>query len=147
MQTFPVTPGDYPALLQVWEDAVRATHDFLPEANLQALKPLLLSDYFDAVTLRCVKDKAGAIVGFVGVAQGNIEMLFVAPEHFGQGLGKTLLTYAREHLAASTVDVNEQNPKALGFYLCQGFVQTGRSPLDGQGNPFPLIHMTWPEPA
>ena len=39
------------------------------------------------------------------------------------------------------VDVNEQNPEALGFYLANGFEVTGRSPLDGQGRPFPLLHL------
>ena len=38
-------------------------------------------------------------------------------------------------------DVNEQNLKALGFYLSRGFEQIGRSELNGQGKPFPLIHM------
>lgn len=37
--------------------------------------------------------------------------------------------------------MNEQNPQASGFYRHYGFVITGRSPLDGQGNPFPLLHM------
>ena len=39
------------------------------------------------------------------------------------------------------VDVNEQNPQALGFYRHLGFEQVGRSPLDGQGRPFPLLHL------
>jgi putative acetyltransferase len=38
--------------------------------------------------------------------------------------------------------VNEQNPEAVGFYLHYGFAQTGRSPLDGEGRPFPLLHMS-----
>jgi putative acetyltransferase len=39
------------------------------------------------------------------------------------------------------VDVNEQNPQGVGFYRHMGFEQVGRSELDGQGNPFPLLHM------
>ena len=26
--------SDYPVLLKIWEDSVRASHDFLPEARL-----------------------------------------------------------------------------------------------------------------
>jgi putative acetyltransferase len=37
--------------------------------------------------------------------------------------------------------VNEQNPQAVGFYEHIGFLITGRSTLDGQGKPFPLLHM------
>lgn len=40
-----------------------------------------------------------------------------------------------------TVDVNEQNAGAHAFYKKYGFVQTGRSELDGAGKPYPLIHM------
>ena len=42
---------------------------------------------------------------------------------------------------AQKVDVNEQNPDAIGFYENLGFSVVGRSPLDGQGNPFPLFHL------
>jgi putative acetyltransferase len=45
---------------------------------------------------------------------------------------------------ASTVDVNEQNPQAVGFYLHEGFQQVGRSPLDGLGKPYPLLHLSLP---
>ena len=42
---------------------------------------------------------------------------------------------------ATLVDVNEQNEQAVGFYLKMGFTVTGRSPLDAQGKPYPLLHM------
>jgi len=44
-------------------------------------------------------------------------------------------------LDALTLDVNEQNTQALGFYLHQGFEIVGRSPKDGLGQPYPLLHM------
>jgi len=80
-------------------------------------------------------------MGFIGVAQSNIEMLFVRPEFFSRGIGRCLVNFALENLGVSKVDVNEQNPKAVKFYEKMGFEQVGRSELDGQGNPFPLIHM------
>ena len=36
-----------------------------------------------------------------------------------------------------TVDVNEQNPAARGFYQALGFTVVGRSPLDDDDRPFP----------
>ena len=39
------------------------------------------------------------------------------------------------------VDVNEQNPQALGFYQHYGFEVIDRSPLDGSGKPYPILHM------
>ncbi|MFU6774762.1 GNAT family N-acetyltransferase, partial [Pseudomonas aeruginosa] len=41
-----------------------------------------------------------------------------------------------------SVDVNEQNPQACGFYRHYGFRQTGRSATDSAGRPFPLLHMS-----
>lgn len=133
--------ADLPSLVDIWEAAVRASHDFLPEDELQLIKPLLISQYFTHVQLTCMRDEAGAITGFLGYADGKVEMLFVAPPAHGQGIGKALLSDAISRLGATQVDVNEQNPKALAFYLSQGFAVTRRSALDGGGRPFPILHL------
>lgn len=133
--------ADHLKLIEIWEASVRATHDFLAEADLQELKPLILQKYFDAVDLRCVKNENGEIQGFCGVHDGNIEMLFIAPDVRGTGIGAMLVAHAIKAQGASKVDVNEQNQQALGFYQHLGFKVTGRSPVDGQGKPYPLLHM------
>ena len=133
--------SDYAELTRVWEASVRATHDFLPDSYIELLKNLVLTRYLDAVMLICTKDSRQRITGFAGIAAGKIEMLFIDPAHRGQGLGKQLLRYALEHLNAYELDVNEQNPQALGFYYKQGFEVIGRSAVDGMGQPYPLLHM------
>lgn len=137
-----VEKADYLKLIEIWESSVRATHDFLVEEDLQALKPLILEQYFDAVELRCAKNAQGEILGFCGVHDGNIEMLFISPDARGKGIGTMLTANAIHELGASKVDVNEQNEQALGFYLHIGFKVIGWSPVDGQGKPYPLLHMT-----
>ncbi|WP_409012144.1 acetyltransferase [Aeromonas salmonicida] len=131
---------DHPTLISLWEASVRATHHFLPEEEIDALKLLILEHYFAAVDLVCARDDTG-ITGFCGVLDGNIEMLFLAPEARGRGIGRLLVAHAISRQGATRVDVNEQNVQALGFYQRMGFVVTGRSPLDGQGKPYPLLHM------
>ncbi|AMS20536.1 acetyltransferase [Pseudomonas synxantha] len=133
--------SDYARLAQIWEASVRATHDFLPDSYIDLLKNLVLTRYLDAVMLVCTKDSCQHITGFAGVAAGKVEMLFIDPQHRGQGLGRQLLTYAIEHMNAEELDVNEQNPQALGFYLKQGFEVIGRTEHDGLGQPYPLLHM------
>ena len=133
--------SDYPELARIWEDSVRATHDFLPSSYISMLKSMVLNQYLDAVMLICSKDTRQRITGFAGIAAGKVEMLFIDPEHRGQGLGKLLLTHAIEHFHADELDVNEQNPQALGFYFKQGFEVIGRSEVDGMGQPYPLLHM------
>lgn len=132
--------ADYDELIEVWERSVRATHHFLAEADINELRPLILEHYFDAVELRCVR-REGRILGFSGVADGVLEMLFVAPESRGTGVGRALCGHAVERQNVTRVDVNEQNPQALGFYEHMGFTVTGRSARDGQGRPFPLLHL------
>lgn len=132
---------DYQELITVWEESVRATHDFLQEEDLISLKPLILEHYFDAVNLTCVRNGDGAITGFCGTHDGNIEMLFVSPSVRGTGIGTLLTKHALESQGVTRVDVNEQNAQALGFYQRMGFVVVGRSPLDGQGKPYPLLHL------
>ncbi|TWF42353.1 acetyltransferase (GNAT) family protein [Chitinophaga polysaccharea] len=81
------------------------------------------------------------MLGFIGVAENKIEMLFVHPDAHGKGIGKALLNYAIAQQGATAVDVNEQNPQAVAFYLHMGFRVTARSATDGMGKPFPLLHM------
>ncbi|MGF1684162.1 GNAT family N-acetyltransferase [Photobacterium minamisatsumaniensis] len=137
-----VLPSDYAEMLIVWENSVRATHDFITDEDIAFFKPIIIEQAFPAVSLRCIKNDAGAITGFIGVHEQKIEMLFVLNEVRGQGVGKVLLQYALAELDAKAVDVNEQNPQAVGFYQHMGFTVASRSPLDDMGKPFPILHMT-----
>ena len=139
-----VNKDQYPEVVDVWEASVRATHHFLTEDDIQFFKPLILNEFLAAVDLRCVKNSDGRILGFLGVADGNIEMLFLDPQHRGKGIGRSLAQYAITQMGATKVDVNEQNPDAVGFYQHIGFAVTHRSPLDGMGKPFPILHMALP---
>ena len=89
------------------------------------------------------EDEAGHPVAFMGVADRSLEMLFVAPEMRGCGIGKQLVTYGIEHYAIETLTVNEQNPQAIGFYEHMGFHVYKRTELDEQGNPYPLLYMRY----
>lgn len=137
----PAKKSDYKSLITIWEASVRATHHFISEEYLQELKPLVLEQYFAMVDLVVAKSKEGEAVGFCGLSDGNIEMLFIAPKMRGRGIGKLLVNYAVDHQGAWKVDVNEQNEQAVGFYQKMGFSVAGRSPVDSQGKPYPLLHM------
>lgn len=135
--------ADLDTLVALWERSVRATHDFLTEADIDALRPLVrraLSD--DALELWVLTEKADVPTGFMGLAGHDIAALFLEPTHRGRGGGRRLVAHAQRlrdgHL---TVDVNEQNPAAHGFYEALGFVVVARSPLDDDGRPFPVLHL------
>jgi putative acetyltransferase len=133
-------------LLELWERSVRATHDFLTEADIVALRPLVAQalagqdvEWWVAVV------EGGALAGFLGYTPDTIEGLFVDPDRRGAGTGTRLVRHA-ESLARGplAVDVNEQNDAALGFYRALGFELAGRSPTDSGGRPFPLLHLKRP---
>jgi putative acetyltransferase len=77
------TEKDYPAIIALWEQSVRATHYFLPEEYLQQIKTLLPS-IFPAVQLFVMRDN-NDIAGFLGVVEKKIEMLFIQPEKKRKG--------------------------------------------------------------
>ncbi len=136
-----VNKTEYTAILDVWESSVRATHHFLKEEDIQYFKPLILNTYLDAVELRCIRTDKKKIIGFLGVADQNLEMLFIHPEYRGKKIGKALLKYAIDTLDVTKVDVNEQNEQAVGFYNYCGFETISRSELDASGKPYPTLHM------
>ncbi|GKX54478.1 GCN5 family N-acetyltransferase [Leminorella grimontii] len=136
-----VSPDEYPALTALWERSVRATHHFLPEADILALRPLLLNDFLPQVTLRCTRNQRGEPTGFIGLSDDKVEMLFIDDACRGQRLGRALMDYAVNEAGIRKVDVNEQNPDALAFYQKYGFSVIGRSELDGMGKPYPLLHL------
>jgi len=137
----PATAADHARIAVVWEDAVRATHDFLAEEDILFFRGFL-PEIFGRLDVR-VADRGGDIGGFVATAERHVEALFVAPALHGQGLGRKLLDHVigDDPSTAWTVDVNEQNPGATRFYERYGFVQVGRSELDASGRPFPLLHL------
>ncbi len=137
-----VLPEDYSEMLNLWEDSVRATHHFITEEDIDFFKPIIIEQAFPAVTLKCIKNSSGLIVGFVGVDESKVEMLFISTAERGKSIGKVLLQYAIKHLDVTKVDVNEQNPLAVGFYEHMGFKVISRSPIDDMGKPFPILHMT-----
>jgi putative acetyltransferase len=132
--------ADFPILIDIWEKSVRATHYFLPEREINNLKPLILNEYFHHVLLhKYIVD--GQIVGFIGTSSDNIEMLFIDPNFRAKGVERLLTDFAVKKLKIEKVDVNEQNLQAVGFYEKLGFKVIGRSELDGQGKPYPILHL------
>lgn len=89
-----VTPREWGELLEVWESAVRATHDFLSEEDLQFYKKAIPERYLPELCVYCLRNEAGRMLGFLGVSASEIEMLFVRDEARGRGVGRELLEYA-----------------------------------------------------
>lgn len=139
----PGTPADADALVALWERAVRATHDFVTEDDIAAFRPMvreaIASRAFEVLVAAAAD---GAPAGWIGMTASKVEALFIDPSHQGRGIGRRLMQMAEEGRGPElTVDVNEQNGRALEFYESLGFVVEGRSPVDATGRPYPLLHL------
>lgn len=80
-----IPPQEYDRAAELWGASVRATHDFVTEADLDV--------------------------------------------------------HALQEFGATRVDVNEQNPRAVGFYQHHGFRTVARSESDPTNKPYPILHM------
>lgn len=128
-------------LLDVWESSVKATHLFLSVDEINNIKQYVPQALKDVSILVIAENKNGNPVGFMGVDDKRLEMLFVLDKYRGQGIGKQLLQYGIENYSINELTVNEQNPRAKGFYEHMGFEVYKRTELDEQGNPYPLLYM------
>lgn len=137
----PLTPADGAELLALWEASVRATHHFLSDDDIAFFRPLIVDGLLSLEHLLGLRDAHGTLRAFIGVQGNKMEALFVDPAMHRQGIGTLLTRLGIETLGVTTVDVNEQNPDALGFYQALGFQVVDRSPLDGTGKPFPILHL------
>lgn len=128
------------ALTTLWETSVRATHHFLTEDDIQKLTPFVKMGLSGIGTLVVARDNQKPIA-FMGIEAGKIEMLFVSPDYFGKGIGRELAELGISQYGVRYVDVNEQNPQAIGFYEHIGFEVFRRTEFDEQDNPFPILKM------
>lgn len=141
-------PADREILLDLWLRSVRATHTFVPEEEIQTMIPQV-RDYLASGESEfwVLCDGSREIMGFMGMFGSNMESLFLAPEFLRRGGGRRLVQHAQALYGELTVEVNEENAAARAFYEACGFVVEGRSELDGQGRPHPLLHMRLAAPG
>lgn len=128
-------------LLSVWESSVKETHLFLSEDEIEEIKKYVPRALNEIPHLVIVENENQIPAGFMGIKERHLEMLFIAHEERGKGLGKELLTYGIENYSVNELAVNEQNPLAKGFYERMGFTVYKRTETDEQGNPYPLLYM------
>jgi putative acetyltransferase len=136
----PSRPADAPRVLEIWRNAVDATHDFLAQNDRQDIEKEVTS-FLPTAPLWLAVDDNDRALGFMLISDSHMEALFIDSASRGTGFGRMLVEHALRLHPALTTDVNEQNSQAMGFYERLGFQRTGRSGIDGQGRPYPLIHL------
>ena len=127
-------------LTALWRQSVAQTHTFLTGKDIDEIEnyvPQALKEVEHLV----VAQNNGDYLGFMGIEKYRLEMLFLLPQYIGQGVGRKLIEFGIEKYRINEVTVNEQNPKAIGFYEHLGFETYKRTETNEQGRPFPLLYM------
>lgn len=127
-------------IVDVWENSVRATHHFLLPEDIVFYKGFVNQIDFSSFTVYCLVSE-NTLLGFLGVAEKKIEMLFLNPNVIGMGYGRLLMDFALTELNANKVDVNEQNQRAIRFYEYFGFETFDRTEKDSAGKDYPILKM------
>lgn len=114
---------------------------FLSEEEILKIKEYVPHALAEVPHLLVAEDESQSPLGFMGIDGQRLEMLFLSPDAIGKGLGKALIEQGFEKYGVCEVTVNEQNPKAKGFYEHMGFAAYRRTDCDEQGAPYPLLYM------
>ena len=125
----------------IWQKSIEATHLFLSPQDIKDILPQVVIGLKQIPILLVSFTDDDEPIGFAGIADNKLEMLFLSPDYFQQGIGYKMISTAIQDYQINYVDVNEQNPKALKFYLRQGFTIFKRSPVDSDNRPFPILHL------
>lgn len=139
MQNRKATANDYDLILNLWEKSVTATHDFLSFDDKREIRKEIPS-YLPHLDVRLWYVES-SLIGFSGISQNHLEMLFLDPNEIGKGYGKQIIQLLIHHFGVKTVDVNKDNENAKMFYLKNGFSIVNESPTDNSGRPYPILHL------
>ena len=121
---------------------MNATHDFLTPEDRHDIETEVAA-FLPAAPLDLAVDETDRAIGFMLLDDSHMEALFVDPDWHGSGIGRALVEEALQRHPDLSTEVNEQNLRARGFYERLGFEACGRSAMDGQGRPYPLIHLRY----
>ncbi|WP_051666538.1 GNAT family N-acetyltransferase [Pedobacter sp. R20-19] len=127
---------EHQQVLKLWEDSVRASHDFITETDIDDYR-IMISNSLHNMQIFCM-EKADRMQGFIALTNYKIQLLFVHPEFYRQGIGKSLIDFAIKNHQVWMVDVNAQNERAVSFYLSLGFEVYQKFPTDGAGKSYPV---------
>jgi putative acetyltransferase len=117
----PLVPqADISPLLTLWLESTTLAHPFIPTSYWHESLPAVRDDYLPHARSWVWDD--GALRGFVSVMNERfVGALFVAPECARRGIGGALLRHAQSRYPRLSLEVYQQNTRAVAFYQAQGF--------------------------
>lgn len=110
---------DLRRVMEIWLNGNMEAHSFIPREYWEANFAMVQEQILQAEVWVC--EENGEIQGFIGLAGGWIAGIFVDEKYRSQGLGKQLLEHAKAKHDSLSLSVYKKNPRAMAFYLREGF--------------------------
>jgi ribosomal protein S18 acetylase RimI-like enzyme len=115
-------PADAPAIARVFIDARRTAMPWLAEPyGWEETVAYFLQLVQAGIELHVAVDRGGLPIAFIGIGEGEVEHLYVAPVAQGRRLGSRLLALAQEGRPALELWVFQRNAGVRAFYERHGF--------------------------
>ncbi|MEM7693338.1 MAG: GNAT family N-acetyltransferase [Pseudomonadota bacterium] len=138
------TPDDADAIATVWIESRKAGLPTVPPVHDEPAIRRWCATHLISHTAAYVGRDKGAIVAMMALSDTMIEQLYVAPTHWGRGIGSALVAHAKaERPAGLSLFTFAVNDRARQFYAAHGFAEIAHS--DGADNEerAPDILMRW----
>lgn len=116
-----LSPADLDTVMNLWLDGNEQAHPFVPDGYWRAAYEGVRHELPHADVLVHVDPESGAVDGFIGLTGDYVAGLFVRADARSRGIGKALLDEAKRHHRALTLHAYRDNPRAVAFYLREGF--------------------------
>ncbi|MUL04404.1 N-acetyltransferase [Aliivibrio fischeri] len=114
------TPQDINAVLDIWLNSSIKAHDFV-SAEFWISQVDNMRDIYIPASKTYVVEVDSKVVGFYSLYENMLAAIFVSPEYQGKGIGKQLISHAKEQCPMLTLNVYTENVASYQFYLSQGF--------------------------
>lgn len=110
---------DIDRVMEIWLDTNLASHDFIDKdyflSNFAYAK-----DEISKAEVYVYKEDF-EIIAFIGLVDRYIAGIFVDDKYQNKGIGSMLLSYVKGEYTELTLNVYEDNKKAVDFYLKKNF--------------------------
>ncbi|GAA0177461.1 N-acetyltransferase [Clostridium sediminicola] len=109
-------------IMEIWKDSTIKAHKFIPESYWLTNYSLVKEIYIPMSKTFVYIDKE-KIKGFISIIDDTfIGAVFVDVKYQGQGVGTTLINFAKNIYSKLNLAVYKENEKSVGFYKKSGFL-------------------------
>lgn len=133
------TENDTDRIMQIWLQANIDAHSFIPadywDGNFEYVKAEIIKAEI------YVYEIENEPVAFIGFADNYIAGIFVECSLRSKGIGKELITFAKQIKKALKLHVYAKNERAVVFYKKEGFAVVCRQIDSSTGEP--ELEMIW----